>query len=189
MRRRPSLLVLLALACLALAACTGNPQPAPSPSRSSPPTPVTVGAPKGTVVSATTADPGVLAKMTVKPAPSGEVADAVHELLAVDVTTQVHALATDGSFASGSQFSIAGQVSPLTTASRTALIRLRGPGYDGRHQAAVDQAGFVAATLTLPKLAPGRWYVAIEDLSQVSPGPDGQETGHALLDLAIYDVR
>jgi hypothetical protein len=88
-----------------------------------------------------------------------------------------------------SQFSIAGQVSPLTASSRTALIRLRGPGYDGRHQAAVDQAGFVAATLTLPQLSPGRWYVAIEDLSQVSPSPEGQETGHALLDLAIYDVR
>jgi hypothetical protein len=58
--------------------------------------------------------------MTVKPAPSSEVAAVTYELLAVDVTTQVYALASYGQFTSDSQFSIAGQVSPLTTASRIA---------------------------------------------------------------------
>ena len=189
MSLRVSFLPLLAAVCLTLAACTGQPKPPPGASRGPSPSPVQFGAPRASVVAATTADPGVLAKMTVTPPPRTEVPAAVHDLLAVDVTTRVSALATYGSFTSGGRFSIAGRVSPLTGASRTALIRLRGPGYDGRHQAAVDQAGFVAATLTLPKLPPGRWYVAIEDLSRIHPGPDGLETGYALLDLAIYDVR
>ncbi len=183
---------LVAAACLGLAGCTAHhASPVSGPGGSaarSAPAPVRLGAPKASVIPAVTADPSILTKMTITAPPRSEVGNAVHSLISVQVTTRVEALASYGSFTSGARFSIAGQVSPVPGGSRTALIRVLGPGYNGRHQAAVGPDGLVAATLTLPAITPGRWSVAIEDLSRVRPGPDDLETGYAVLDLAVYDV-
>jgi hypothetical protein len=187
------LLGILAVAGLGLTGCTAHQaSPVSGPERSSAretPVPVRIGAPKASVIAATTADPGLLEKMTVTRPPRSQVAGAVRNLVSAQVTTKVEALASYGSFTSGASFSIAGQVPPVTSGSRTVLIRVLGPGFNGRHQAAVGPDGIVAVTLTLPAITPGRWYVAIEDLSQVHPGPDNLETGDAVLDLAVFDPR
>ena len=189
---------ILAVICASLAACTAHqpahPPPSPVASTDSPrvhftPIPVRIGAARASVIPATATGSSVLAKLTLTPLPASGVRDAVHNLLPVEVTTKVRELATYGSFVSHAHFTIAGHVSAVAGSPRTALIRVVGPNYNGRRQAAIGPGGIVAATLTLPALAPGRWTVAIEDLSHIHPAAGGLESGYAILDLAIYDVH
>lgn len=152
------------------------------------PSPLELGGASPSVIAATIADSSALAQMSVVPLPQSEVTDVVHELLPIEESTKVEPLATAGSFRSSATFSIAGQMSKPGGPPRTSLIRVLGPDFNGRHQAAVASDGIVAATLTLPQIPPGRWAVAVEDLSQVHSDASRVESGFAVVALAIFDV-
>lgn len=170
-----------------ISGCTGSPAPQPSPSTASP-RPATVGPTSG-VLAAVPAQASDVSRLQIHTVPQDKRTALVRELMTLAVPVYVQPLATWGTFGSGAALTVAGRVtSPPAAASRTALLVLRGPGYEGHHQVSVARGGIVSATITLPHLAKGDWVVAIEDLSQVHLDSEGVETGYAVVDLADFPV-
>ena len=170
-----------------ISGCTGNSAPQPSPSPASP-RPATVGPTSG-VLPAVPAQASGVSRLQVHTVPQGKRTALVRELMTLSVPVYVQPLATSGTFGSSAVLTVAGRVtSPPAAATKTALLVLRGPGYEGHHQVSVAADGIVSATITLPHLAKGDWVVAIEDLSQVHLDSEGVEAGYAVVDLADFPV-
>ncbi len=174
---------------LTMSGCTKSPTPHPASSpTAAAPRPATVG-PTSEVLQAAPAHAADVSRLQVHTVPQDKRSALVRELMTLSVPIYVQPLATAGTFGTGAALTVAGRVtSPTSAAPRTALIVLRGPGYEGHHQVSVGTGGIVSATLTLPRLTTGDWVVAIEDLSQVHLTSEGVETGYAVIDLADFPV-
>jgi hypothetical protein len=69
-----------------------------------------------------------------------------------------------------------------------AALVLDGPDYHATRLLHVSSGG-TGATIRLPKtLAPDRWTIAVEDLSGVTTGANGQPAGMALVRMGIFTV-
>lgn len=86
----------------------------------------------------------------------------------------------------GAQITIA--AAALSPGTHPVLFILRGPDYRADHL--VQAANQVAAgVVTLPAhLAPGTWYVAVEDQEGITTNASGAVTGTALVDIAQFVV-
>jgi hypothetical protein len=179
----------VAAVALIMSGCTNGPAPRPaSSSAAAASRPVMVG-PTSQILQASPPRAADVGRLQVHTVPQDKRSALVRELMTLSVPTYVQPLATAGTFRSGAALTVAGRVtSPTSVAPRTALLVLRGPGYEGHHQVSVATGGIVSATLTLPRLTTGDWVVAIEDLSHVQLNSEGVGTGYAVADLADFPV-
>lgn len=94
--------------------------------------------------------------------------------------------ASSDTLAAGQQITIsAAELSPGT---HSVLIILQGPGYRGEHLVQAEQR-VTAGVVTMPAhLAPGTWYIAVEDQEGITTNSSGGVTGSALVDIGQFTV-
>ena len=138
-----------------------------------------------TVLPATAIDPKALHRA---PAPSGTaLTGALAAVINQPVPVEAHALLLSTmSWHSGEKVTVV--AAARTGSHHDVLFILQGPGYRGEHLVATRD-GIAAGIVELPRpLASGAWYVAVQDLSAVRAGPQGQPLGTALVSIARIAV-
>lgn len=139
-----------------------------------------------TVLPATTLDPKALRRATMPSGTAlrGAVAAVINQPVPVDVRPLL--VSTDG-WRAGAHITVV--AATRAGGQHDVLFILQGPGSRAERLVACRD-GLAAGVVVLPTpLAHGTWYLAVQDLSALSPGPNGRPLGTALVGLGVVTVR